>query len=90
METALLFSASVLAAYRGWCPRGGRPPCPEPLMKTLLGGIITGAIAGASYLFMFVGKRALESCDLIAVIIIAYLFATFIQTLFFAKGKSQP
>jgi len=84
----LLFSGAVLAGYLAWCPRGGRPPCPDPIVKTLFGGFITGAIAGAAYLFLFVKDRAVECCDLIAVAVIAYLFALFIYTLFFAKKEA--
>lgn len=88
MKLAFFIVVAVLAAYKGWCPRGHRPPCPDPVGKVLLGGTITGAIAGFAYYFLFIGKRALECYDLIAVILIAFLFAVFIQTLFFAKREA--
>ncbi len=88
MKLTFFFVVAVLAAYKGWCPRGQRPPCPDPVGKTLIGGIITGVTAALAYYFLFVGKRALECCDLIAVILIAFLFAVLIQTLFFAKREA--
>ena len=83
----LLFTSAVLAGYLAWCPRGGKPPCPDPLIKTLFGGLISGAIAGVAYLLLFIKDRGVECCDLIAVAVISYLFALFIYTLFFAKSK---
>ena len=50
-------------------------------------GLTWGKIAGVAYLLLFIGKRAIECCDLIAVAIIAYLFALFIYTLFLAKKE---
>lgn len=87
MEKVLFFAFAALAGYAAWCPRGGRPPCPDPVSKALF-GLIVGAIAGLAYLLLFLGKRAVECCDLIAVAIIAYLFALFIYTLFFAKREA--
>ncbi len=83
----LFFAFAAFAGYAAWCPRGGKPPCPDPVVKALF-GLIVGAIAGLAYLLLFIGKRAIECCDLIAVAIIAYLFALFIYTLFFAKREA--
>jgi hypothetical protein len=87
MEKVLFFAFAALAGYLGWCPRGGRPPCPDPIAKTLFGGLISGALAGIAYLFLFLKDGIVECCDLIAVAVLAYLFALFIHTLFFAKAK---
>ena len=86
MEKAILIVVSGLAGYFAFCPRGGKPPCPGPLAKSLF-GLVVGAIAGIAYLLLFIGKRVIECCDLIAVAVIAYLFALFIYTLFLAKKE---
>jgi len=80
----LLFTSAALAGYAAFCPRGGKPPCPDPMFKTL-SGLVVGAIGGLAYLLLFIKGRAIECCDLIAVAVIAYLFALLIYTLFFAK-----
>lgn len=87
MVEVMYFSFAALAGAVAFCPRGHRPPCPDPLMKSLV-GLVFGAIAGVAYLLLFIGKRAIECCDLIAVAIIAYLFALFIFNLFFAKKEA--
>ena len=86
MVEATFFAVAALAGYAAFCPRGGKPPCPGPLAKTLF-GLVVGAVAGLAYLLLFIGKRAIECCDLIAVAVIAYLFALFIYTLFLAKKE---
>lgn len=87
MEKVIFFAFAALAGYVAFCPRGGKPPCPGPLAKTLF-GLVVGAVAGVAYLLLFIGKRAIECCDLIAVAVIAYLFALFIYTLFLAKKEA--
>lgn len=87
MVTIMYFSFAALAGYAAFCPRGGKPPCPDPVLKTLF-GLVVGAIAGIAHLFLFIGKRDIECCDLIAVAVIGYLFAHFIYTLFFAKKEA--
>ena len=83
---------AVFAGFRALCPPwatvADRPPCPDPLGRVLF-GFIAGAIAALAYFFLFVGKRALECCDLIAVSILAYLFSYLIWALFFAKKREM-
>jgi len=88
MEHIVFYAVAAFAGLRALCPPDAglrdRDPCPDPLARVLY-GFITGAIAASAYFFLFVGKRALECCDLIAVAILAYLFSYFIWALFFAK-----
>jgi hypothetical protein len=86
------YAIAVLAGFRALCPpsQGALEydPCPDPLARVVY-GFIAGAIAAVGYFFLFVGKRALECCDLIAVAILAYLFSYFIWALFFAKKSKM-
>lgn len=88
MHQIIFYGVAALAGFRALCPPDAglrdRDPCPDPLARILF-GFITGAIAAVAYFFLFVGKRALEVCDLIAVAMLAYLFSYFIWALFFAK-----
>lgn len=86
MEYVIFYAFAVLAGFKSMCPQGGRPPCPDPVAKALF-GFITGAIAAVAYFFLFIGSRALECCDLIAVSILAYLFSHFIWAFFFTKKE---
>ncbi|MFZ2055102.1 MAG: hypothetical protein WAU81_13020 [Candidatus Aminicenantales bacterium] len=86
MDKIIFYAASALAGFLAICPRGKKPPCPDPLAKSLL-GLVMGVIAAIAYYFLFVGTRALECCDIIAVVLIAFLFSHFIWTLFFAKKE---
>jgi len=87
MDYFVFYGIAVLAAYKALCPDGRRPPCPDPVGLILI-GLIIGAIAAVAYYFLFVAKRALECCDLIAVALLAYLFTHFIWTLFFRKKQA--
>jgi len=87
MEKIMFYVAAALAGVLAICPGGRKPPCPDPVAKSLL-GLVFGVIAAIAYYFLFVGKRALECCDIIAVVLIAFLFSHFIWILFFAKKEA--
>jgi len=83
---AKFFSVIIgaLAGLRAICPRGG-DDCPK--LRVVL-GLILGAVAGVCYILLFLGKRALECCDLIALILVAYLFTFFISNFLPEKKTS--
>jgi hypothetical protein len=54
----------------------------------LLGAFLLGGIATALYVFLFMGKRAFECCDLIAIAVFSYLFTHFFWTLFSKKSEA--
>ena len=87
MEKVILYTVAALAGYLAICPPGRRRPCPDPLAKSSL-GLVFGAIAAIGYVFLFLGKRAVEPCDLIAAGFIAYVFTNFIWTLFFTEKEA--
>jgi hypothetical protein len=87
MERVMLYIIGVLAGHVASCPPGRGRPCPDPLFKSLFGPVI-GVIGVIGYVFLFLGKRAIEPCDLIAAGLIAYLFSHFIWTLFFTKKEA--
>jgi hypothetical protein len=87
MDKIIFYVAPALAGFLAFCPRGHKPPCPDPLAKVLL-GFVLGVIAAIAYYFLFVGTRALESCDIIAVVLLAYLFSHFIWVFFFGKKEA--
>ena len=87
MEGFVFYSAAALAGVLAICPRGRRPPCPDPVGKSLI-GLLFGVIAAVAYYFLFVGKRALECYDIVAVILYAYLFSHFIWILFFTEKET--
>jgi hypothetical protein len=90
MPQIIFYGIAIFAGFRALCPptAGFRDhdPCPDPLGKVLF-AIFAGAIAAVAYIFLFMGNRALEWGDLIAVSILAYLFSNFIWTLFFTKRE---
>lgn len=71
-----------LAGVAAGCPRGD-PDCPHH--RKIL-GFGFGAIAGVGYMLLL-GRKSLESVDLIALIFVAYLFANFINS--FLPGKRK-
>ncbi len=87
MEKVMLYLVGAFAGHLAICPPGRRRPCPDPLVKSLVGAGI-GAIAVLGYVFLFSGKRAFGPSDLIAVGLTAYLFTNFIWNLFFAKKEA--
>ncbi|MBN1222688.1 MAG: hypothetical protein JXB23_05535 [Candidatus Aminicenantes bacterium] len=79
--------AMLMAGFAGGvakCPREGEN-CPK---LRVLWGFILGVVAAVVYILVFLGGRVLECCDLIAIILVAYLFTYFIDSLF--PGKKTP
>jgi hypothetical protein len=87
LHIVLAFGTGISASVKSICPGGRRPPCPDPL-RMLLGAFLLGGIATALYVFLFMGKRAFECCDLIAIAVFSYLFTHFFWTLFSKKSET--
>lgn len=87
LHVFLAFGIGISASVKSICPGGRRPPCPDPLWM-ILGAFLLGGIATALYVFLFMGKRAFECCDLIAIAVFSYLFTHFFWTLFSKKREA--
>jgi len=86
MEIAIFYGVAALAGFAAICPRGRKPPCPDPIAASLW-GLVIGVLAAVAYYFLFLAKRSLESGDLLAVALVAYLLSHFIWIFFFAKRE---
>jgi len=75
-------STGALAAFAACCPRGD-PDCPH---RRGLFCFVFGAIAGAGYTLLL-GRKSLESVDLIALIFVVYLLTYFISS--FLPGRKK-
>jgi hypothetical protein len=87
MKEVIFYGVAALAGFLAICPGGRKPPCPDPIAASLW-GLVMGGLAGVAYYFLFLGKRALESWDLLAVALVAFLLSHFIWIFFFAKREA--
>jgi hypothetical protein len=84
LVTAFSMLIAGFAGVAAKCPRGD-DDC--PILRALF-GFVLGLVAVIVYILVFLGGRVLECCDLIAIILVAYLFTYFIDRVF--SGKKTP